>query len=61
MWIKWSFPAGAEITGMCAAIDNANELVVGYRIEDENGFRFEYLIENPETREWSPYVNYTWY
>ncbi len=61
MWIKWSFPAGAEITGMCAAIDNANELVVGYRIEDDNGFRFEYLIENPETREWSPYVNYTWY
>ena len=60
MYIKWSFPAGAEITGVCAAYDNDNELVIGYRIEDEKGFRFEYLVRNNSTYEWNTYVNYTW-
>lgn len=61
MWIKWSFPEGADISGLCAAIDNAGELVVGYRVDDSQGFRFEYLIEATDTGEWTPYVNYTWY
>ncbi len=60
MYIKWSFPAGAEITGVCAAYDNDNELVIGYRIEDDQGFRFEYIVRNNSTYEWNTYVNYTW-
>ena len=60
MYIKWSFPAGAEITGVCAAYDAVNELVIGYRIEDENGFRFEYIVRDNTTYEWNTYVNYTW-